>query len=90
MKVHELVAVFAKAAGSSDPMGAAREVLESLRDDVESIERALSYVSGTGGNARQVFYRAPDLTLLKVCFPPGRRTTSDTTSCGARSTAGPC
>ena len=60
--------------GLADPMGAAREALESLRDDVESIERALSYVSGTGGNARQVFYRAPDLTLLKVCFPQGRRT----------------
>ena len=74
MKVHELVALFAKAAESSNPMASAREVLESLRGDVESIERALSYVPGTGGNARQVFYRAPDLTLLKVCFPQGRRT----------------
>ena len=74
MKVHELVALFAKAAETSNPMGSAREVLESLLDDVDSIERALGYVSGTGGNARQVFYRAPDLTLLKVCFPQGRRT----------------
>lgn len=74
MKVHELVALFSKAAESSDPMGSAREMLESLREDVESIERTLGYVSGTDGNARQVFYRAPDLTLLKVCFPPGRRT----------------
>lgn len=74
MKVHELVSLFAKAAESPDPMASARQVLENLRDDVESIERALSYVSGTGGNARQVFYRSPELTLLKVCFPQGRRT----------------
>ena len=51
-----------------------RAVLEGLRDDVAEIEAALSYIPGIGGNARQVFYRAPDLTLLKVCFPNGRRT----------------
>ena len=74
MKVHELVARFARAAESAEPMNAARAVIEELRDRVEEIERALSYVSGVGGNARQVFYRAPDLTLLKVRFPNGRRT----------------
>jgi predicted metal-dependent enzyme (double-stranded beta helix superfamily) len=55
-------------------MAALRSVVEDLRDHVSEIERALSYVSGVGGNARQVFYRAPNLTLLKVCFPSGRRT----------------
>ena len=74
MKVHELVAAFAKAAESSSPMTSIREVLEGLRGDVEAVERALSYVSGVGGNARQVFYRSPGLTLLKVCFPRGRST----------------
>ncbi len=74
MKVHELVTRCALARESADPLAAMREVLESLRDDVEEIERALSYVSGTGGNANQVFYRSPDLTLLKVRFPNGRRT----------------
>lgn len=74
MKVHELVARFAKAGESADPMGSARGVLEDLRGDVASIERALGYVSGVGGNARQVFYRSPNITLLKVCFPSGRRT----------------
>jgi len=39
-----------------------------------AVEQALAYVSGVGGNARQVFYRSPNLTLLKVCFPAGRRT----------------
>ena len=72
MKVHELVARFANA--GADPMRSAREVLENLRSEIEEIERSLSYVSGVGGNARQVFYRSPDLTLLKVCFPSGRRT----------------
>lgn len=74
MKVHELVARFAKAGESADAMGAARAELEALRGDLGAIEKALSYVSGTGGNARQVFYRSPSITLLKVCFPAGRRT----------------
>jgi predicted metal-dependent enzyme (double-stranded beta helix superfamily) len=74
MKVHELVARCATAAESSDPMGSARAVLEDLKGDVEAIEHALGYISGIGGNARQVFYRSPQLTLLKVCFPAGRRT----------------
>jgi predicted metal-dependent enzyme (double-stranded beta helix superfamily) len=74
MKVHELVARFATAPNGGDPMKTAREVLEGLRGEIAEIERTLSYVSGVGGNARQVFYRSPDLTLLKVCFPNGRRT----------------
>lgn len=74
MKVHELVNVCALARESADPLAAMREVLENLCSKVAEIEQALSYVSGTGGNARQVFYRSPDLTLLKVRFPNGRRT----------------
>jgi predicted metal-dependent enzyme (double-stranded beta helix superfamily) len=74
MKVHELVARCAKARESTDPISSIREVLENLRGDIPAIERALKYISGVGGNARQVFYRSPDLTMLKVCFPNGRRT----------------
>ena len=74
MKVHELVALCAKAGEAEDPMPAVRDVLESLRNDVAKIERALDYVSGTGGNAGQVFYRSPSMTMLKVRFPNGRRT----------------
>lgn len=74
MKVHDLVARCAAAAEKSDPMRAVREVVEGLRGDIADIERSLSYVSGVGGNARQVFYRSPNLTLLKVRFPSGRRT----------------
>ena len=74
MKVHELVARCARAGESADPMASIREVLESLRGDVAEIERTLHYITGIGGNAHQVFYRSPDLTLLKVRFPNGRRT----------------
>lgn len=74
MQVHELVARFAQAGASANPINAARAELESLRDDLGAVEQALSFVSGVGGNARQVFYRSPAITLLKVCFPAGRRT----------------
>ena len=74
MKVHELVARFADAAEAMDAMSAARQVLESLKGDLAAVEKALAYISGVGGNARQVFYRSTNLTLLKVCFPSGRRT----------------
>ena len=74
MKVHELVALCAKAGESANPMAAVREVLEGLRGDIAGVESALAYVSGTGGNAGQVFYRSPEMTMLKVCFPNGRRT----------------
>src|SRR3954470_20460767 len=74
MKVHELVARCAQARESADPMRAMRALLDGLRSDTAGIEAALDYVPGTGGNAHQVFYRAPDLTLLKVRFPNGRRT----------------
>ena len=74
MKVHELVARCARAAESDEPMGSVRAVIEGLQGETAAIERSLAYVSGVGGNARQVFYRSPNLTLLKVCFPSGRRT----------------
>ena len=74
MEVHKLVASLAQAADRGNPMAAVREVVDGLRDDPGTVERALAFVSGVGGNARQVFYRSPNLTLLKVCFPAGRRT----------------
>ena len=74
MKPHDLVARFAAAASRTDPIAAARAELEELKDHIPEVDQALQYISGVGGNARQVFYRSPDLTLLKVCFPAGRRT----------------
>lgn len=74
MKVQELVARCAAAAESADPMGAARQVLESLRAELADLERALAFIPGTGGNARQVFFRSPGLFMLKARFPAGWRT----------------
>ena len=74
MKPHDLVASFAAAVSRGEPMAAARAALENLTGHIAEVDAALRYISGVGGNARQVFYRSPDLTLLKVCFPAGRRT----------------
>jgi hypothetical protein len=74
MKPYDLVRSFAAAVSRSEPMAAARAALEELKDRIAEVGEALRYISGVGGNARQVFYRSPDLTLLKVCFPAGRRT----------------
>ena len=74
MQVHELVARCAAAVEREDAMNAVRGVMEELRGDLGAVEQALAFVSGVGGNARQVFYRSPNLTMLKVCFPCRRRT----------------
>ena len=74
MQVHELVARCAAATRRDDSMDAVREVMEDLRGDLDAVDRALAFIPGVGGNARQVFYRSPDLTMLKVRFPYGRRT----------------
>ena len=74
MQVHELVARFAAAVETADPMGAACKVLEDLRGEIEHIDKMLAYISGIGGNARQGVFRSPNPNLLKVCFPHGRRT----------------
>ena len=74
MKVHELVARFATVAESANPMNAARGILEGLSGDIDSLNQALDYIPGVGGNAHQLFYRSPEFSLLKVCFPNGRRT----------------
>ena len=74
MTPYDLVALFAAAVSRSEPMAAARAALEELTGHVTEVDEALRYISGMGGNARQVFYRSPGLTLLKVCFPAARRT----------------
>ena len=74
MKVRELVSRVTAASESADPMNAVRKVLESMRDELAEIDRALGFISGVGGNARQVFFRSPKLFMLKARFPAGRRT----------------
>lgn len=74
MQVHELVGLLANAAASERPAEAVQRAMESLKDDLKGLAETLSYLPGTGGNARQAFYRSPNLSLLKVNFPNGRRT----------------
>lgn len=74
MKIHELVAKIAEAADGSNPAAAVQEAVASLKGDLSGLAETLSYLPGTGGNARQAFYRSPNLSLLKVNFPNGRRT----------------
>ena len=74
MHANDLVAAFSEAVQCDDPMSGARSVMEDLKGRTGEVLEALSYLSGTGGNARQAFYRSPNLSLLKVSFPNGRRT----------------
>jgi hypothetical protein len=70
----DLVARFASAVNSGEPMAAARAVLEELKDDLDGVAEALSYLTGTGGNCAQAFSRSPTLrTLVKIYCPLGRR-----------------
>lgn len=72
--IAELVARMTKAADSSDPEAAVRAEMEALKGDLAGLAKTLSYLPGVGGNANQAFFRAPNLSLLKVNFPNGRRT----------------
>ena len=74
MNVSELVARFAPAAAEDYPHKATRAVMQELKNDLDGVLEATSYLTGSGGNALQAFYRSPNLSLLKVQFPDGRRT----------------
>ncbi len=74
MDVAELVARFSSAAAEELPHKAAVAVINELKGDLDAVAAAMSYLTGSGGNALQAFYRAPNLSLLKVRFPDGRRT----------------
>ena len=66
MNVHELVAMMAAANASDDPTQAIAEAMASLTDDLPGLAETLSYLPGTGGNARQAFFRSPDLSLSLI------------------------
>ena len=74
MTVHDLVSRFVSATQNSDGLVRARDLMHELNSEIDAITDTLSYISGVGGNANQVFFRSPDLTLLKVQFANGRRT----------------
>ena len=77
MDVAELVSRFSTAIASTEAEyahKAAVSVINELKDDLDGVADAMSYLTGSGGNALQAFYRSPNLSLLKVRFPDGRRT----------------
>lgn len=74
MQVHELVAHISQANSGPNAVEAVQEAMAALKDDLSGLAETLSYLPGTGGNAHQAFYRSPNLSLLKVNFPNGRRT----------------
>jgi predicted metal-dependent enzyme (double-stranded beta helix superfamily) len=77
MNVADLVSRFSTAVANVEgdyAHKAAVSVMNELKDDLDGVAEALSYLTGSGGNALQAFYRAPNLSLLKVRFPNGRRT----------------
>lgn len=77
MNVADLVSRFSTAVAEVEgeyAHKAAVAVMNELKGDLDGVAGALSYLTGSGGNALQAFYRAPNLSLLKVRFPDGRRT----------------
>ncbi len=77
MNVADLTARFLTAVAGEDEKyahKAAVSVMNEMKDDLDGVAGALDYLTGSGGNALQAFYRAPNLSLLKVRFPDGRRT----------------
>ena len=77
MDVADLVTRFSTAVANTEPEYAHKavvSVMQELKGDLDSVADAVSYLTGSGGNALQAFYRAPNLSLLKVRFPDGRRT----------------
>ena len=74
MQVHDLVALISKAAYGPNNTEAVQEAMATLRGDLDGLAETLSYLPGVGGNAHQAFYRSPELSLLEVNFPSGRRT----------------
>jgi predicted metal-dependent enzyme (double-stranded beta helix superfamily) len=77
MNVADLVSRFTAAVAQEPGVyahKAAVQVMNELKGDLDGVAEAVSYLTGTGGNALQAFYRAPNLSLLKAKFANGRRT----------------
>jgi len=77
MDTGQLVLRFTEAVTGIEPeysQKAVVRVMNELKDDLDGVAGAVAHLTGSGGNALQSFYRAPNLSLLKVRFPGGRRT----------------
>lgn len=77
MQVFDLVERGARAANKPKPHIAMHGVLSDLRNHIEDVQEALDFCGcGEGADApdRQIFYRSPNLLMMRVCFCPGLRT----------------
>ena len=74
MHASDIVFALKEAAEGPHALQNVRRVMHGWRERIDEVAAALDYISGIGGNANQAFYRTPELSVLKVCFPSGRRT----------------
>ena len=77
MHVFDLVEQGATAVRGPNPCSAVRGMLKGLRDRIDDVHEALEFCGcGNPEEApdRQVFYRSPNLTMMRICLCPGLRT----------------
>ncbi len=74
MHASDIVFALKEAAEGPHALQNVRRVLNDWRERIDEIAAALDFIPGTDGNANQAFYRTPELSVLKVAFPSGRRT----------------
>jgi len=74
MHASDIVFALKEASDGPHALQNVRRVLNDWRGRIDEVSEALDYISGIGGNANQAFYRTPELSVLKVCFPSGKRT----------------
>lgn len=73
MHASDIVFALKEAAEGPHALQNVRRVLNGWRGRIDEIAAALDFIPGTDGNANQAFYRTPELSVLKVLFPSGRR-----------------
>ena len=77
MHVFDLVEQGARAASGPNPCSAVRGVLNDLCGRLDDVYEALDFCACSNpGDApdRQIFYRSPNLTMMRIRFCPGLRT----------------
>ncbi len=77
MHVFDIVEQGARAAQGPKPCAAVRGMLKALRNRLDEVHEALDFCAcarAEDAPDRQIFYRSPNLTMMRICFCPGLRT----------------
>ena len=77
MHVFDIVEQGARAAQGPNPCSAVRDILKKLRNRLDEVHEALDFcgcAKEEDAPDRQIFYRSPNLAMMRVCFCPGLRT----------------